>query len=64
MAKGPPAQNRMGMGYGQWVAPGGMRQHGADNNKSFPKKGAWGQPAVPIILLLLFIILTAGNSPF
>lgn len=45
MAKGPPAQNRMGMGYGQWVAPGGMRQHGADNNKSFPKKGAWGQPA-------------------
>ncbi|CAJ0594614.1 unnamed protein product [Cylicocyclus nassatus] len=39
--KGQFAQNRAGVGYGRWVAPGGARQGGADPG-SFPKK-AWSQ---------------------
>ncbi|RCN26746.1 hypothetical protein ANCCAN_27527 [Ancylostoma caninum] len=42
MPKGQFAQNRAGVGYGRWVAPGGVRQGAADGG-SFPKK-AWSQP--------------------
>ncbi|WKX91602.1 hypothetical protein Q1695_009991 [Nippostrongylus brasiliensis] len=41
MPKGQLAQNRTGVGYGQWAAPGGVRAAGTEG-KSFPKKG-WGQ---------------------
>ncbi|KAK6028999.1 hypothetical protein OSTOST_04898 [Ostertagia ostertagi] len=41
MPKGQLAQNRTGVGYGQWVAPG-ARPMGVEG-KSFPKKG-WAQP--------------------
>ncbi|EPB76145.1 hypothetical protein ANCCEY_04741 [Ancylostoma ceylanicum] len=44
MPKGQFAQNRAGVGYGRWVAPGGVRQGAADGG-SFPKK-AWSQPPV------------------
>ncbi|KAK5968754.1 hypothetical protein GCK32_010255 [Trichostrongylus colubriformis] len=41
MPKGQLAQNRSGVGYGQWVTPG-ARAVGMEG-KSFPKKG-WAQP--------------------